>query len=152
MTQYRKVLAWGGAVVGGVASVGLLVLLVAGELDTADQIASVAGAVIGLVSLGVSVYALKRPAPEPESGTAAVANGDRAVAVAGSITGDVSTGDRRSTVPRSGRRARSVPQARPAAPGGTAQAAGERSVAVRGDVTGSVSTGDSTPEARSVGQ
>lgn len=104
MTQQQKALARSGAVVGALLAAGLLVLVVARDLDTADRVASLVGAIVGLAGLGVSVYALKRLAPRPVAGPAAIAGGVRSVAVAGSISGDVSTGDHHFTVRGSGRR------------------------------------------------
>jgi hypothetical protein len=118
---------------------GLLVLVMARDLDTADQVASVLGAIAGLAGLGVSIYALKRPAPQPAAGSV-TASGDQAVAVGGSITGGVSTGNHNATAPApSRRRTMRVP---PPPPAGTVQATGERSVATGGGVSGDVSTGD----------
>jgi hypothetical protein len=144
MTQQRRVLAWAGAAVGALLAGGLLMLLVAQDLDTADQVASVLGALVGLAGLGVSIYALKRPALQPAAGSV-TASGDRAVAVGGSITGGVSTGNHNATaLAPSHRRTMRVPPPPPAGPGGTVQATGERSVATGGGVSGGVSTGDGT--------
>ncbi len=143
MTQQQRVLATVGAVVGTLLAVGLLGLVTARDLNVANQVAGVAGAVIGLIGVGVSVYALKRPASPPVAGAAVTAGGDRAVAAGGSIFGDVSTGDHRSTAQGRGRRqTRSAPRQPPADPGGITQATGERSVAAGGDIAGDVSTGD----------
>lgn len=143
MTQQRRVLARVGAVVAALLAGGLLGLVVARDLDTADQVASVLGAMAGLAGLGVSIYALKRPAPQSAAGSVTV-SGARAVGVAGSITGNVSTGDHNTTAREtSRRRTRRVPQPpQSTGPGGTVQATGERSVATGGNVAGGVSTGD----------
>jgi hypothetical protein len=65
MAGWRRILWWASAVLGGAVAVGLTVLAVAGDLDTAGQVASVVGAVTGLAALGLSVHAALRPAMSP---------------------------------------------------------------------------------------
>ncbi|MGW0469275.1 hypothetical protein ACWDX6_29075 [Streptomyces sp. NPDC003027] len=142
MTQQQRVLAWAGAVVGALVAGGLLAFAVARDLDTADQVASVLGAIAGLAGLGVSVYALKRSPPQSAAASVTV-SGVRAVGIGGSVTGSICTGDHNSTAPEPSRpRARRAPQPPPAGSGDAVQATGERSVAVGGYVVGDVSTGD----------
>ncbi|MFJ8667066.1 hypothetical protein [Streptomyces sp. NPDC093600] len=142
MTQQQRVLAWAGAVVGALSAGGLLAFVVARDLDTADQVASVLGALAGLAGLGVSVYALKRAAPQSAAASVTV-SGVRAVGIGGSVTGNISTGDHNSTAPEPSRRpARRAPQPPPADAGGAVRVTGERSVAAGGYVVGDVSTGD----------
>ncbi|GAA2971501.1 hypothetical protein GCM10010446_65280 [Streptomyces enissocaesilis] len=81
MTGWRRVVWWALAVLGAVATVTLTVLVVAGDLDTADRLASVVGAVAGLAALGVSVYAILRvpvagPVPVRAQGGSNAAGGN----------------------------------------------------------------------------
>ncbi|WP_157852820.1 hypothetical protein RFN58_15660 [Streptomyces iakyrus] len=81
---------WATAVVTGLAAIGLTLLAVLGNLDTAGQAASVVGAVVSLAALLVSVLALFRTGGSG-SGSAAggrrVQAGRRGIAVGGNITG-----------------------------------------------------------------
>ncbi|MFG2903275.1 hypothetical protein ACGFZH_40120 [Streptomyces zaomyceticus] len=78
------------------------------------------------------------------------ASGERAVAVAGPVKGNISTGD--SASPRAApppTAPRPAPGPRPAdesAPPGSVMASGERSVAVGGEVEGHITTGDRPEE------
>ncbi|MFF7245518.1 hypothetical protein ACFZBU_16615 [Embleya sp. NPDC008237] len=63
MTGWRKACLVVLAVVGVAAAVGLVVLLVVADLDTAAAAGSVVGAVAGVAATGVSVAALFRSAP-----------------------------------------------------------------------------------------
>ncbi|MET9994232.1 hypothetical protein ABZ061_32310 [Streptomyces mutabilis] len=65
MAGWRRFFWWASAVLGGAVAVGLTVLAVAGDLDTADQVASVVGAMAALAALCLSVHAALRPAPSP---------------------------------------------------------------------------------------
>ncbi|MEU7253773.1 hypothetical protein [Streptomyces sp. NPDC045251] len=65
MAEWRRFSWWASAVLGGAVAVGLTVLAVAGDLDTADRVASVVGAVAALAALCLSVHAALRPAPSP---------------------------------------------------------------------------------------
>ncbi|MEW2066362.1 hypothetical protein [Streptomyces sp. NPDC007346] len=68
MTGWRQIMWWSLAVAGGTAAVVLTVLVSAGDLESADRVASVIGAVVGMVALGMSVRAMRRavrPDPQP---------------------------------------------------------------------------------------
>jgi hypothetical protein len=66
MTGWRRVVWWSLAVLGAGAAIVLSLLVVVGDLDTADRLASVVGALAGVVALAVSVYAMLRtPASAP---------------------------------------------------------------------------------------
>ncbi|GCD99770.1 hypothetical protein [Embleya hyalina] len=58
MTGWRKVCLVAVAVVGVAAAVGLVVLVIIADLETAAAAGSVVGAVTGLASAGLSVWAL----------------------------------------------------------------------------------------------
>ncbi|TGN78161.1 hypothetical protein E5083_13320 [Streptomyces bauhiniae] len=70
------------AVVAGAATLGLVLVAVLADLDTAGQAASVVGAVVALAALVVSVLALGGTAPGRR-----VRAGRGAVAAGGNITG-----------------------------------------------------------------
>ncbi|GAA4794892.1 hypothetical protein [Streptomyces ziwulingensis] len=118
------------AVVAGLASAALVAVAVLADLDTAGQAASVAGAVVGLLALVVSVLALFR--------TGAPAAGARSVQSGGGV-GRAITGDRN--------RLRSTAPPTPASSPGTAATAvpGERGVSAAGGV-GHAVTGDENEE------
>lgn len=125
---------WLLAVLCGAAAVGLGVVAALADLDTAGQVASVAGSVASLVGVALSCYALVRPSAAGGHGAAVTVSGARSVAAGGSI-GRVVTGDRVTlTAP---------PAAPPTAAGtsGSAQAMGDRGVAAAGGV-GEAFTGD----------
>ncbi|CAL9311923.1 MULTISPECIES: hypothetical protein [unclassified Streptomyces] len=148
MTRQRKVLVWSAAVLGGLLALGALTALVVRDLDTADKLASVVGALAGSAGLAVSLRALSlsRRAPDAAAtGPVVTAEGERSVAVGGTLSGTVVTGDGRSTG--------TLPPPRPSS-GGTrpgsgppagVRTPGARSVAVGGDVSGTVVTGDEGP-------
>ncbi|MGW0118999.1 hypothetical protein [Streptomyces sp. NPDC003327] len=123
-------LLWSGVCVAAVGVAALVAVAVA-DLGTADQIASVVGAVLAAAGLGLSLWA-----QFGRSGGAVEASGARSVAAGGSI-GAAATGD--------GAQAPAAPPAVPSSGGsgasGPVTASGERSVAAGGDI-GSVSTGD----------
>ncbi|MCZ0980188.1 tetratricopeptide repeat protein [Streptomyces diastatochromogenes] len=154
-TTPSKPLLWSGI---GVAAVGVAALLVVAftDLGKADQIASVAGFVLAVVGLGLSLWA-----QFGRSGGAVEATGTRSVAAGGNI-GVVVTGDGAGTPPAppgmpSGGTPPPAPSPPPVSvpspPAGTSGACrratrergrigvGERSVAVGGDI-GWVHTGD----------
>ncbi|MFD0258999.1 hypothetical protein ACFVH7_12090 [Kitasatospora indigofera] len=62
MTAQYRALAWAGAILGALTAVGLVVYAMVGGLGTADRVASVLGAVVGLAALVVSLYSLRAPA------------------------------------------------------------------------------------------
>ncbi|WP_153534465.1 hypothetical protein [Actinomadura macrotermitis] len=74
MALSRRVVAWAGAVAGGVLLVGLGVVFVLVGLDKADKISSTLGVFIGLIGLALSVYGVvlarralaQQPTPDPE--------------------------------------------------------------------------------------
>lgn len=126
---------WLLAVLCGLAAVGLGVVAVLADLDTAGQVASVAGSLSSLVGVALSCYALVRPSAVGGHGAAVTAAGARSVAAGGSI-GRVVTGDRVTLT---------APPAAPPAAGtsSSAQAMGDRGVAAAGRV-GEAFTGDDT--------
>jgi hypothetical protein len=121
------------AVVAGLTSAALVAVAVAADLDTAGQAASVAGAVVGLLALLVSVIALSRTGGAPTAGARSVQSG-------GSV-GRAITGDRNRLRP-----AATHAPATPTAPSPTQHAApGERGVSAAGNVDHAV-TGDENEE------
>lgn len=126
---------WLLAVLCGLAAVGLGVVAAVADLDTAGQVASVAGSIAGLVGVALSCYTLVRPSAAGSHGAATTAAGARSVAAGGSI-GRAVTGDRVTLT---------TPPMPPAVAGisGSAQAMGERGVAAAGGV-GEAFTGDDT--------
>ncbi|MFJ6687775.1 hypothetical protein [Streptomyces sp. NPDC091294] len=120
------------AVVAGAVSVALVLVAVLADLDTAGQAASVAGAVVGLLALVVSVIALFR--------TGAPAAGARSVQSGGGV-GRAVTGDRN----RLGSATPSVPTSASASPSGNA-VPGERGVSASGGI-GQAVTGDENEDA-----
>ncbi|MFZ3474051.1 hypothetical protein ACODT3_05895 [Streptomyces sp. 4.24] len=156
MTRRARTIVWGVAVLGGLAAAGLGALVIAGDLEKADNVASIFGAVIGLVGLILSVVSLQRtqsptqtptpaptPAPAPAeapAGGTVTAEGARSVAVGGHA-GRIVTGDRTSltTPPPAPRPAAEAP----AGPPPSARATGERSIAAGGSVEEAI-TGDGT--------
>ncbi|MFH8680845.1 hypothetical protein [Streptomyces lydicus] len=142
MTDRAKVVVTAVAVLCGLAAVGLTVLALMVDLDTADRAASVVGAVVGLAGLVVSLFGLHRAEAAAGGGNPVEAAGARSIAVRGSI-GYAATGDRR-------RGARPVDAAAvPPVPSGDAggvpagpvRSQGERSIAADGNV-GFADTGD----------
>ncbi|MEU6878462.1 hypothetical protein [Streptomyces sp. NPDC046712] len=123
-----RVLVRMAALLCAACAVALVLVAVLVDLDTGDRVASVAGAVAGLVGLAWSVVALR-----PSGDAAGVrSRGRGAVAVGGDVTG--SAPGRNSKV-----YGRSTP---PARDGGTAAAGpvsaeGDGAFAAGGDVTGS---------------
>lgn len=89
---------WAAAVVAGVVSLGLIGVAVMVDLDTADRVASVAGAVVALVGLFVAVVALTQPSSG--RGMRRVRTGRGGVAAGGDMGGNA-IGDRsKVTSPR----------------------------------------------------
>ncbi|AXK36055.1 hypothetical protein DVA86_29070 [Streptomyces armeniacus] len=60
----RRLAAVVAGVVAGAVGLGLLATAVLADLDTADQLASLAGAAAGLIGVVISVAALTRSPPE----------------------------------------------------------------------------------------
>ncbi|WP_023590619.1 hypothetical protein [Streptomyces thermolilacinus] len=145
MTRQRKVLAWTAMVLGGLLAFGALTALVVRDLDTADKLASVLGALAGAAGLAVSLRALSRRAPEPAAtGPVVTTEGERSVAAGGTISGTVITGDGRSVgplpPPSCGARPAPGPPADVWVP--EVRTPGARSVGAGGDISGTVVTGD----------
>lgn len=142
MTGRMRVLAWCGTIAGTGFTVGLIAVAVLADLNTAGQIAGIAGAVIGLLGVAVSVYALVQDSPrQSATGTEVTASGTRSVAASGSV-GTAITGDQAQATPGGSAPAPpSAPQGGLAS-GGAVQASGERSVAAGRDI-GHAATGDS---------
>ncbi|MFI5527837.1 hypothetical protein ACIA8O_04690 [Kitasatospora sp. NPDC051853] len=135
------------AVVGALAATVLLVVAVAVDLDTADRVASVLGALAGVAALGASLYALRQP-PVPTASaplTVTITN-ERSVSAGGNISARVSTGDRLVDPPGRAPTTSAGEKASPATPSapGSFTINTSRSVSAGGDITGVVSTGDTT--------
>ncbi|MFJ7767449.1 hypothetical protein ACIQ1J_03175 [Streptomyces sp. NPDC097107] len=120
------------AVVAGPASAALVLVAVLADLDTAGQAASVAGAVVGLLALVVSVIALFRNG-SPTAGARSVQSGG--------VIGRAVTGDRN----RLGPATPPVPPSAPASPSGNAVPS-ERGVSASGGI-GQAVTGDENEDA-----
>ncbi|MFJ5014391.1 hypothetical protein [Streptomyces griseoluteus] len=87
---------WATAVVAGAGALGLALVALLADLDTAGQAASVVGAVVALAALVVSVLALGgTPTPGRR-----VRAGRGAVAAGGDITGSALGGNSKVTGPR----------------------------------------------------
>lgn len=56
MSEWQRVVAWMSAIVGGIVLVGLGVFFAVIGLDRADKLASVIGALVGLIGIGLSTY------------------------------------------------------------------------------------------------
>ncbi|MFD8325720.1 hypothetical protein [Streptomyces lydicus] len=132
------------AVLCGLAAVGLTVLALTVDLDTADRAGSVVGAVVGLGGLVVSLFSLHRTESDGSGGSPVEAGGSRSIAVRGSI-GYARTGDRRrGTRPIHPAAVPVVPVPPGGAgtePAGPVRAPGERGIAAGGNV-GIADTGD----------
>ncbi|MET8684287.1 hypothetical protein ABZV77_08735 [Streptomyces sp. NPDC004732] len=137
----RRGLVWGVAVVGAVAAVGLTLVAVLVDLDTADRVASLVGAVAGLAGLGFSAYALAQPGGGSGSASHGVvrARGRGAVAAGGDVTGNAFGADSKTFNGRAGTRARTQPQSPTPGTsnsGGHVSARGDGAVTAEGDVRG----------------
>jgi hypothetical protein len=131
MTGWRRAALVGAAVLCALAAVGLTIVAVVVDLSTADQLASVVGAIVGLTGLALSIVALWRP-----SSAHTVEAGPGAVAAGGNIGRAISGSNNRVTAPR----ARSVvPPSEPL--NRTVKATGAGGVAA-GESIGEVITGD----------
>ncbi|WP_328404053.1 hypothetical protein OHS70_34395 [Streptomyces sp. NBC_00390] len=137
MRRWRHVAVWVGIAVGGGAAVGLGALAAWGDLDTADQMASVFGAVAGIVGLAVSVFSLIR---NDGTGSEVGAWGARSIAVGGGVARAV-TGDNNHLGPAPTLTERAAGAAPGSPSGPTVRAVGDRSVAAGGDIADAV-TGD----------
>ncbi len=132
------------AVLCGLAAVGLTVLALTVDLDTADRAGSVVGAVVGLAGLVVSLVSLHRTESDASGGGPVEAGGSRSIAVRGSI-GYARTGDRRRGMRPIHPAAVPVVPVPPGGagmePAGPVRAPGERGIAAGGNV-GIADTGD----------
>ncbi|MBT2483003.1 hypothetical protein J7E94_33560 [Streptomyces sp. ISL-94] len=121
---------------------GVLVLpSVLEDPATRWAVASALGtAVAALAGMWGYGFATRTPGPDTQ------ASGVRAVAVGGSNSGSIFTGDTgapgQSPGQAGGGNPTSPPTPAPPVAGGTVTAAGERSIAIGGDSTGPLSTGD----------
>ncbi|MFJ6902575.1 hypothetical protein [Streptomyces hokutonensis] len=133
LTGAARVWVWVTAVVTGLAAAGLTLVAVLADLDTAGQAASVAGAVVGLAALLVSVIALLRSSGSGGSsgGGRKVRTGRGGVAAGGNITGSAIGKNSKVTGPRT------RPGTPSAARDGDDVRAGRNGVATGGDITDS---------------
>ncbi|GHI07971.1 hypothetical protein AQI88_40275 [Streptomyces cellostaticus] len=145
MTGRLRALAWSGVVAGAAVAAGLIAVAVFGDLNTAGQLAGIAGAIISLLGLGASMYALvSYPPTQTDARSMTRATGSRSVAAGGSI-GSAVTGDQAHGA-LAGAGAAPLPQPpSPTSSGRTVQASGHRAVAAGGDI-GNAITGDVSTE------
>ncbi|MFJ5561553.1 hypothetical protein ACIQCD_30080 [Streptomyces sp. NPDC093250] len=89
VTGAARVWVWVTAVATGLTAVGLALLAILGDLDTAGQAASIVGAVIGALALLVSVIALLSGSSGGAGGGQGrtVRAGRNAIVAGGNITG-----------------------------------------------------------------
>ncbi|MFF9013538.1 hypothetical protein ACF09C_11320 [Streptomyces sp. NPDC014870] len=146
-----KALLWTGVGVG-VVGLGALIAVALTDLGKADQIASVTGAVLAAVGIGLTLWgqfgrgAAAPQAPAPAPPPSVTASGAGSVAAGGSI-GSVATGSGTTPAqapaqaPAPAPAPNPAPSPTPPPAQGSVTASGDRSVAAGGDI-GSVSTGD----------
>lgn len=108
MTGVKRALAWVTTIAGGVTLLGVGSAFVVANLDTADKLGSVIGALCALLGLGVSVYGLflarRTPAARPGPQRVDRIDAGRDVHMVDGVSGDVSSGtSRRSSAPRGDR-------------------------------------------------
>lgn len=140
VSETRRRVMWAVAALCGVTGVGLVLVAVLVDLDSADRTASVVGAVVALVGLALSTYALLQASAN--AGGAARAYGSGAIAAGGSISGNaVGTRSKVSAAPASA--APSTPQTNPVTPGLQVESRGEGAVAAGGDISGNAIGDDS---------
>ncbi|MFC7304596.1 hypothetical protein ACFQVC_10260 [Streptomyces monticola] len=139
-TGTARVVVWSVAVLCGIVSVGLVVLVAVRDLDTGDRAASIVGAVAGLAGLAVSVYFGLRP--DAGGGAAVRASGRGATAVRGNVVGNAFGA--RSKV--SGRPSGGTPAAAPGE--GPVSARGRGAFAADGEVAGNAFGEDSEVDGR----
>lgn len=138
MSDTRRKVMWAVAVLCGVTGVGLVLVAVLVDLDTADRTASVVGAVVALVGLALSAYTLLQ-APVNAGGVAR-AYGRGAIAASGSISGNaVGARSKVRTAPAHP----STPQTNSVTPGPEVESRGEGAVAAGGDISGNAIGDDS---------
>ncbi|MGW2015534.1 hypothetical protein [Streptomyces sp. NPDC001927] len=132
-----KALLWTGVGVG-VVGIDALIAVALADLGKADQIASVTGAVLAVVGIGLTLWGqFGRGTAAPPNVTA---SGAGSVAAGGNI-GSVATGSGTTPAPVPVPAPAPAPNPTPPPARGPVTASGDRSVAAGGDI-GSVSTGD----------
>ncbi|GAA1332929.1 hypothetical protein GCM10009647_073900 [Streptomyces sanglieri] len=124
-----RVWVWVTAVVAFLGTVGLVLVVVLADLDTAGQAAGVVGSVVGLVGLLVSVVALFRGGGSASGRRVRAGRGG--VAAGGSITGSAVGKESKVNGPRT------LPGSVPAPRDGDDVRAGRDGVAAGGDITDS---------------
>ncbi|MER8023640.1 hypothetical protein ACIQ7S_14975 [Streptomyces griseoluteus] len=129
------------AAVCAVAGLALAAVAVWVDLDTADKIASVAGACVGFLGCALSIYFEVRRGGS--GGHVVRADGRGAVAAGGSAVGNATGKNARAT-----RSAASAPTGQPVVGGHQVSAAGPSSLAAAGDAVGNATGDDSEAEER----
>lgn len=140
MSDTRRRVMWAVAALCGVTGVGLALVAVLVDLDTADRTASVVGAVVALVGLALSTYTLLQ-APANAGGTAR-AQGRGAIAASGSISGNA-IGARSKVSAAPAPVVPGTPQTNSVTPGPQVESRGEGAVAAGGDISGNAMGDDS---------
>ncbi|MGP3974957.1 hypothetical protein ACTWQF_13305 [Streptomyces sp. 8N114] len=155
MTRRSRVVVGAVAVICALVSVGLVVLVVVRDLNTAGQAAGIVGCVASLAAFVLSLHALYRSPATPPSGTRAGAGARTAphsVTAAGSIGRAVTGNDNRlpgpapsppvpPVVPPGNSGSGQTGAAPTSGPRSAPHAAGERGVSAGGDI-GEAVTGD----------
>lgn len=104
MTEVKRVLAWVALIAAGMILLGAGSAYAVADLDTADKLGSVIGALCALVGLGLSVYGviLSRRTPVARPGPQRVNHVDagRGVDVIDGVAGDVLSGSAGMSSPR----------------------------------------------------
>ncbi|MET8639164.1 hypothetical protein ACWEQ2_09205 [Streptomyces sp. NPDC004096] len=139
MTRRARVVVGAVALVCGLAAVWLILLVVLGDLDSANQAESIIGVLLGLGGFVVSVYALFRPSGDQAPGAMVETRGSRSIAAGGHI-GRAVTGDGLSRTTASAPAAPPFDRP-PTGPASSVRASGERGIAAGGSI-GEAVTGD----------
>lgn len=138
MPDSRRRVMWVVAALCGVTGVGLVLVAVLLDLDTADRTASVVGAVVALVGLALSTYTLLQ-APTNGGGTTR-AHGRGAIAASGSISGNaIGARSKVGAAPA----APSTPPTNSVTPSPQVESQGEGAVAAGGGISGNAMGDDS---------
>lgn len=138
MSDIRRRVMWAVAALCGVAGVGLILVAVLVDLDTADRTASVVGAVVALVGLALSTYSLLQ-VPANAGGTT-TAHGRGAIAASGSVSGNaIGARSKVSAAPP----APGAPQTNSVSLSPQVDSRGEGAVAAGGDISGNAIGDDS---------
>ncbi len=133
--------------VGAAAAVGLTLVALLVDLDTADRVASLVGAVAGLAGLGFSAHALVRPDGDGAGGgtggggspRVVRARGRGAVAAGGDVTGNAFGASSKTINGQGQSQPQPQPQPQSPSPGssrGHVSARGDGAVAAEGNVRG----------------